>query len=816
MNETLFSINNLSCAYSNSKEDKVLQIDKLDIPRGKLVFLLGASGCGKSTLLETLGLMNNTITSGSINFFPDQGSPSVDLARLWDPEKYNILTEVRKKYYSFIFQNTNLMENFTAYENVCLSGMIKENISQEVTLGKAKELMEKIKLPDSEVDLETLAVNLSGGQRQRLAFVRALNNNATVLFGDEPTGNLDEANANELFEIIKSNLHDGISAIVVSHDINLAVKYADEIIVITKDADKNFGEIKDANIFFRESWENAPQNEIELLKDQLRSFYHVANEHKATSEKLKGTVDTRVTYLKLFLQKEGKVLFGKKLVNFWILALILFFTFLAIGFANGSLDYLNKQMNSAFVNWVTIEIPYTRSNEIKKIVADCGMPEIKNEFFIQNLTLYKESAVAIYDYKDNNIYAIKSRSVNLDEDSRLLSEFVLNDKNIVKGRKEGFRNQKDIGLIVTKSFLQHYHYPEDANIIYCANTVNDTTLPGNRREIKVPIQVRTIVNELPGKLDLIYPINFYNVFLTGAGYGFDISSRNNLIELFFKSDDIEKATNLKKKLDSFFITHPEYDEFVPNIDSPQKDTLGFTGGFNFNISFFPALANGALTDSLANKLLLYLNNNNVIRTYSYPDVEDIVKEVSYDQVSVYFKNLDKIRDFANYLFKTYNKNRNDLIELDTNKIKEKENFNFLSNVTKIIAMLLLIFSTVAIGLFISNLLKSHLSKVKMNIGTFKAIGLADSKARGIYFAIIFIFISVATCAALLLASISGLILDNILTRSLSVEQDVSYFRLIDLNTLWALLVILLSAFYISWITIRKMLNKTPGDLIYNR
>ena len=226
MQNILFSISKLSCSYTLDKNEKALYIENLNIPAGKLIFLLGASGCGKSTLLETLGLMNNTIAEGEILLNTKEDKP-IEVSNLWKPENYSLLTNVRKNNYSFIFQNTNLMENFTAYENVCLSGMIKQDVTQNEVLDSAKVLMEKVKLPDNEVNLNTLSVNLSGGQRQRIAFVRALNNNATILFGDEPTGNLDEANANELFEIVKSELSKGLSAIVVSHDIDLAVKYAD-------------------------------------------------------------------------------------------------------------------------------------------------------------------------------------------------------------------------------------------------------------------------------------------------------------------------------------------------------------------------------------------------------------------------------------------------------------------------------------------------------------------------------------------------------------------------------------------------------------
>jgi len=163
----LFHIKKLVCTYPGA-DSNALVINELIIPRGKMVFLLGASGAGKSTLLETLGIMNNTVASGEIIFTPDIEKPSVNISSLWKEKKEGEINALRKEHFNFIFQNTNLMENFSAYENVCLSGMIKNDKVQEEIIDSAKELMLKVRLPENEVGIHTLANNLSGGQRQRV------------------------------------------------------------------------------------------------------------------------------------------------------------------------------------------------------------------------------------------------------------------------------------------------------------------------------------------------------------------------------------------------------------------------------------------------------------------------------------------------------------------------------------------------------------------------------------------------------------------------------------------------------------------------
>jgi len=179
MQEILFKIDNLVCSYSGNTEEKVLSIENLEIERNQLVFLLGASGSGKSTLLETLGLMNNTIARGEVTL--KSATDEYNFSEIWKKKNESVLSEIRKKHLSFIFQNTNLMENFTAYENICLAKMIKQDISQQDVITSAKEYMARVNLSEKDVNETTLAYNLSGGQRQRLAFVRAVSSTSTVL-----------------------------------------------------------------------------------------------------------------------------------------------------------------------------------------------------------------------------------------------------------------------------------------------------------------------------------------------------------------------------------------------------------------------------------------------------------------------------------------------------------------------------------------------------------------------------------------------------------------------------------------------------------
>lgn len=266
-NNILFRIKDLSCSYDNGKSC-VLKIKELEIPRGKLVVMLGKSGSGKSTILETLGLMNLTMSKGSLDFFLPNGE-KIDFTSIWKNE--HELSKIRNEHMSFIFQNTNLMSSFTAFENACIPLLI-QGAKLDSAMKNVNEVMSDMGL--QEVNKYTKVNELSGGQRQRLAFVRAITPEFTILFGDEPTGNLDEQNSRELMRKVKDQLIEkGFSSILVTHNIKLATEFADMIIVLSKT--KEYGEILPENVFMLENhhvskiWKNLKGEKFKQIENKL-------------------------------------------------------------------------------------------------------------------------------------------------------------------------------------------------------------------------------------------------------------------------------------------------------------------------------------------------------------------------------------------------------------------------------------------------------------------------------------------------------------------------------------------------------------------
>ncbi len=262
MEKLAYHLLKVYCSYND--KDVVLEIPDLELHKGKLYFLIGKSGVGKSTLIETLGLMNETIHKDSQQcVFFDELNNRIDLIKIWN-SKLEEQARIRKQYFSFIFQDSSLMQNFTVGENVCLS-LLLENRNPEEIKPKILSYMKDLDLSPELYD--RTVQELSVGQRQRLAFVRAFIAPFDILFGDEPTGNLDPISAQNVLNMLSDHLvKHHKTGIIVSHDIKLALDFADEIIYI-KPIERNnrvIGNIKNENKIIRknDSWVDYAGNPI--------------------------------------------------------------------------------------------------------------------------------------------------------------------------------------------------------------------------------------------------------------------------------------------------------------------------------------------------------------------------------------------------------------------------------------------------------------------------------------------------------------------------------------------------------------------------
>ncbi|SHL05588.1 ABC transporter ATP-binding protein [Chryseobacterium polytrichastri] len=239
----MINIQTLSKIYkSEDVQTHALNEVSLNIKEGEFLAIMGPSGCGKSTFLNILGLLDSA-SAGSYQF------EKVEMIGLSERKK----SDVRKKNIGFIFQNFNLIDELTVYENIELP-LIYNGVSSSERKKKVEEIMEKINIAHR---AKHYPQQLSGGQQQRAAVARALVTKPKLILADEPTGNLDSNNGNEVMNLLAELHREGSTIVMVTHS-SYDAGYASRII-----------NMKDGEIF---NEEHASQRKDVFAKADAKDF----------------------------------------------------------------------------------------------------------------------------------------------------------------------------------------------------------------------------------------------------------------------------------------------------------------------------------------------------------------------------------------------------------------------------------------------------------------------------------------------------------------------------------------------------------------
>ena len=220
--KVLIEVKDLCKSFGNVN---VLNGISTEIAQGEVVAIIGPSGCGKSTFLRSLNLLEEP-TSGVITF---EGTDITD--------KSVDINKMRQKI-GMVFQQFNLFPNYTVKGNIMLAPVQTRLMNKEEASKRADELLMRVGLSDK---ADTYPAMLSGGQKQRIAIARVLAMNPDVMLFDEPTSALDPEMVGEVLEIMKELAQDGMTMVVVTHEMGFAREVASRVMFI------NEGQIQEEN-----------------------------------------------------------------------------------------------------------------------------------------------------------------------------------------------------------------------------------------------------------------------------------------------------------------------------------------------------------------------------------------------------------------------------------------------------------------------------------------------------------------------------------------------------------------------------------------
>ncbi len=520
-------------------------------------------------------------------------------------------------------------------------------------------------------------------------------------------------------------------------------------------------------------------------------------------------------YLKLLMSREGKEVLGKKGSNLWLLTIVLVATFASIAFSEGSMIYLRDKMEDPFTNWVNIA-KSTDADRFAKFCTDLNNQEYKKYFGYNNVQMDQTTNWNMQGTDEDHQHYLSLRSFGRLHGS--LVKAVLDNKNIVSDAvlDTALLNDNSMGLIITIDAIKRLGYTEKKLPSYIHHMVHvkdpEDMMKADSLGIKVsksgfftvPLPVLAVVRRLPSNVDMV-SANFLffqreNNFST---YPFDLIGHEEYHHQlhYFVSDEVGRE-NFEKVVAK--VTPDSLKENLLILDDNEIINMRpWRGGYLLKVVIGDEMMDKTVFQSVAESISSNFDEEQVCRVHNYDVLDCPSTKGTY--ISIEFNELSHIREFERFA-KEYT------VQLDMAQVASKENFNAVTVMAAILSAAMVIFSIVCIIMFLVNMLQSYFQKVKHNIGTFKAFGMNATELIYVYVVILIMIVTSAVVMALFITWGIQLILPLI-----GIEKDgFNFLSLWNVTTYIATGVVFISTIITVCVVMTRMLNQTPGDLIYDR
>lgn len=481
--------------------------------------------------------------------------------------------------------------------------------------------------------------------------------------------------------------------------------------------------------------------------------------------------------LKCFVREIGipefKSVIGKWGSKIFFLILILFISLIAMGIANGSLEYLKEKMNDPFMQFVDVDHRWDGAvkgfPEFNKVIADQYKDDNQNK-----VKSVFETHVKSERFFNKNLNDAKTKEgFILDTDNDFYKSLI--NKDLFLTNKNSFHNNQ-WGVIITERFMNQLGL--DLSSPYINIQKGNNTLP---------IPICGIVKKLRNNKEFIMSKKLYSL-LYGNSEKISVlkSDTSQGVMRWF----LPGVLNLSGDLISRSITKTEIyaEQSLPHSYGLMVETPDFSND---------------------------LSNIGAVRVYDYNVLDlDIEQNIGApDTYTFLFRSPDDVLSFDSWIEEKYG------IDLEESRMEAKRNFGFFENLSKLLSFALIAFSIISIIFFIINLLLSHINKNKRNLGTLKAFGLPNKHIIILYSTITLLLVTISYISAYVLSDLLGqVVLDSYIAfKKISLENYLNYVVFDNENfiNVFGLFVLLPTTIIITVLFI-YLYKVTPGDLIYER
>lgn len=848
----MIELKNVYKSYkTKNNEVQVLKDINIKLPSKGLIFILGKSGSGKTTLLNLIGGLDN-VTSGNIYLNKN------DITKF----DSNMLDNYRNSLVGFIFQDYNLLDNLSVYENIKLPLSLQKKKDNNSLISK---VLTGVGLPN----MEDRNINeLSGGEKQRVSIARAMIKNPDIILADEPTGNLDTNNASHIFNILKQ-ISLAKLVVVVTHDRDSAYKYGDQIIelsdgVVTNIVTNNQVDSLDKELIIRKS-------KLSLSKSLNFAFSNLKK------KKIRLTVSILLVTISLFLfgytsfltnydinKMHAKAInnetitIRKKVNNATDINPIINLNDTDIKYINGLInsdttnvsrlnvnnEYFNLYLENenenyyyshTYANTILSFIEY--SNDKLKTLKLIGNVPSKSDEIIINKFLADyiiTGGIDIYDYdKDNKLTTIKYQPKDYNDIIKDKKKIIINTngQGIYTFTISGILDEDISKYDILKSINENEAKTEHKKLYDEFNSKIDSLL-----DIIVDKDLIKEYNIDKNKVldyslyTLIYNYNDKKYYPT-LGYmseltkdvkiydGKTFTKINNL-----KEDEIILSIETISDLngtDTFFSN--EYKKYLDSNNANNKPLSETQDDFHkYYIDKY-----GIIGKEITIDLIDTLTNEKITKTYkvvgySYKNdnYDDIYSVVNSNNISKYMRSNHEVNKIY------FSLNDSEKIEYIFNNI-DRDRYKIstiysstINDITKTISKTKKLFEYLSIGflsfsiILLTNYIIVTINNNKKQIGILRSLGTKQTDLFKIYYleSIIIVFISYIISSIILYFSVN--ISNNIISKDIFFNIKPIVF---NINTLlYTFILILLISFVTSVLPIIILSKKKPVDVIYER
>lgn len=496
----------------------------------------------------------------------------------------------------------------------------------------------------------------------------------------------------------------------------------------------------------------------------------------------------------IFLKREFDELAGQRYRSIILLAFIFTITITALGVALGGLDELREKMDNPFTNWVNLPISHGVTKNAIDVMDDFRDRSLLDRFLLDTIRPYREkNPQFLPPFGRGEIFNYKVRSISPED--KILTEAIMLEENIIHQSLSLDNRNFNCGIILSKDF---YNLPADQlSKLKKVAILEESQL--NRDSMVYFLDVMAIVKELPNNCIGLIPDNMYRLMgPDGADFGFVNMDLLREVNFILKED----LPDLRDKIANYF----EQKEEQSNIAALELEDYPINGQ-NYQLASvyfdtsYTHLARKRIVRDLKLEMKLPIDYYDKYECHVQSGPLSINRP--HHLALNFAGSTEKVRALKEYVLTEYG------LELSMDQVEDKENFYMVTRITTLLSILLSIFSVLSIILFIYNLIKMHLEKVKSSLGTLSAFGLKQSFLLSSYSRIVASFILIAMAVAY----VASFILKIILKSTDLVRTDIAIFHPLILLTMLGIVILI---FWVANYFIRKSLDKTPGDLIYNR